>query len=283
MAKSPKVLEPKVDVEQAELSPFLDKVIQDDCLDVLPKMPPACVDMVFFDPPYFLQLPPKRLIRWEVKTTVEGVNDEWDRFSSFEEYETFLRSSLDAVRRVMKPEATIWVIGTYHNIFRIGTVLQDLGFWILNDVIWVKTNPMPNWLNVRFTNATETLIWAVKDKKAKHYTFNRDMARQFSSTKLATNVWYIPLCTGKQRLKDEAGKKLHSTQKPEALLERIVSVSTKPGGVVLDPVAGTGTTGYVARKLGRHFIMVEKEAKYVDAAQKRLEALQLDMTKLAKE
>ncbi|MBA7587938.1 Modification methylase DpnIIB [subsurface metagenome] len=212
-----------------------------------------------------------------MQTLVEGVNDEWDKFSSFAEYDALLKSSLEAVRRVMKPEATIWAIGTYHNIFRIGTILQDLNFWMLNDVIWVKNNPMPNWLNVRFTNATETLIWAVKDKKAKNYTFHRDMAKQFSTTKLAANVWYIPLCTGKQRLKDEVGNKLHSTQKPEALLERIVSVSSSPGDVILDPVAGTGTTGYVACKFGRHFIMVEKVAKYVDAAEKRLESLQLSM------
>jgi len=215
-----------------------------------------------------------------VRTLVEGVNDEWDKFSSFAEYDALLKSCLEAVRRVMKPEATIWAIGTYHNIFRIGTILQDLGFWILNDIIWMKTNPMPNWLNVRFTNATETLIWAVKDKKAKNYTFHRDVAKQYSTTKLASNVWQIPLCTGKERLKDESGKKLHSTQKPEALLERIISVSSEPGDIVLDPVAGTGTTGYVARKLGRHFIMVEKAAKYVDAAERRLEALQLGMGEL---
>lgn len=283
MARSPKVLEPEVNVGEAELIPFLDRVIEGDCLDVLPKMPPSCVDVVFFDPPYFLQLSPKRLIRWNVKTNVEGVNDEWDKFSSFEEYDAFLRKSLDAIRRVMKQEATIWAIGTYHNIFRIGTILQDLGYWILNDVIWVKANPMPNWLNVRFTNATETLIWAVKDKKAKHYTFNRYVARQFSVTKLATNMWHLPLCTGKERLKDETGKKLHSTQKPEALLERIVLVSSKPEDIILDPVAGTGTTGYIARKLGRHFVMVEKKAEYVKAAEKRLEVLQLSMRKAGTE
>jgi DNA modification methylase len=163
LARNSKVVEVDSETLEAKLTRFLDKVILGDCFEVLPQMPPDCVDTVFFDPPYFLQLPPKRLIRWEVLTTVEGVNDEWDKFSSFEEYDLFIIRCLEAVRRVMKPNATIWAIGTYHNIFRVGTILQNLGFWILNDVIWEKTNPMPNWLNVRFTNSTETLIWAVKD------------------------------------------------------------------------------------------------------------------------
>ena len=259
---------------QLALQPYLDRVILGDCLEILPQMPPECVDMVFFDPPYFLQLPPKRLIRWKVRTLVEGVNDEWDKFTSFEEYDSFLRRTLQAIRRVMKPNATIWAIGTYHNIFRIGTILQNLGFWILNDVIWVKANPMPNWLNVRFTNATETLIWAVKERTARKYTYNVTAAKGFENGKIALNVWRIPLCRGTERLKDETGKKLHSTQKPEALLERIILVSTKPGDIILDPMAGTGTTGYVAKKLGRHFIMIEKVERYVKAAEKRLEGIQ---------
>jgi len=262
------------EIIEAKLTPFLDKVILGDCLEILPQMPPNSIDMVFFDPPYFLQLPPKRLIRWEVHTLVEGVNDEWDKFSSFEEYDTFLWRCLEAIRPVMKPNATIWAIGTYHNIFRVGTILQNLGFWILNDVIWVKTNPMPNWLNVRLTNATETLIWAVKDKKAKNYTFNPEAARSFDNKKIALNTWRISLCTGKERLKDETGKKLHSTQKPEKLLERIISISTKEGDVILDPVAGTGTTGYIAKKLGRHFIMIEKNEGYVEAMERRMLAVQ---------
>lgn len=273
MARSPKFLEPEVKVGQAEFAPFIDKVILGDCLDVLPKMPPSCVDMVFFDPPYFLQLPAKRLIRWQVRTLVEGVNDEWDKFSSFEEYDLFLRRSLEAVQRVMKHNATIWAIGTYHNIFRIGTILQDLGFWILNDVIWLKSNPMPNWLNVRLTNATETLIWAVKDKTVKDYTFNAKIAKSFDGRKIALNVWRIPLCTGKERLKDDMGKKLHSTQKPERLLERLILISTNQDDVILDPVAGTGTTGYAAKKFRRHFIMIEKNGKYVKATERRMLAL----------
>lgn len=278
MAKKSKILDPEIEVADIELEPFLDRVISGDCLDILSTMPPSCVDMVFFDPPYFLQLPQKRLIRWDVRTDVNGVNDEWDKFASFEEYDSFISTSLEAIRRVMKPRATIWAIGTYHNIFRIGTILQNLGFWTLNDVIWVKSNPMPNWLNVRFTNATETLIWAVKDKKAKKYTFNRDIAKQFSVTKLAANVWHLPLCAGKERLKNGEGKKLHSAQKPVSLLERIILTSTKEGDVVLDPVAGTGTTGYVAQKLGRHFIMIEKKAEYAEAAEKRIEELELSTT-----
>lgn len=280
MAGNTKIAETSSEATGEKLAPWLDRVILGDCIEVLPQLPPDCVDMVFFDPPYFLQLPAKRLIRWEVRTLVEGVDDEWDKFSSFEEYDLFLHRSLETIKRVMKPNATIWAIGMYHNIFRIGKIMQDLGFWMLNDVIWQKTNPMPNWLNVRLTNATETLIWAVKDKKAKGYTYNKNMARQFSDTKLATNVWHIPLCAGKERLKDDSGIKLHSTQKPEALLERIVSISSKPGGIILDPVAGTGTTGYIAKKLGRHFVMIEKVEKYVKEAEKRLETLPFISAKL---
>lgn len=278
MARSPKVLESQVEVGEAVLSPFLDRVILGDCLDVLPKMPPSCVDMVFFDPPYFLQLPGKRLVRWQVRTLVEGVNDEWDKFSSYEEYDLFLRRSLEAVKRVMKPNATIWVIGTYHNIFRVGTVLQDLGFWILNDVIWLKSNPMPNWLNVRLTNATETLIWAVKDKTVKDYTFNAKIAKSFDGKKIALNIWRIPLCAGKERLKDDMGKKLHSAQKPEKLLERLILISTNRDDVILDPVAGTGTAGYAAKKFGRHFIMIEKNGKYVKSIERRMLALEPSFT-----
>ena len=277
-----KLKAPNSDFELTEraLAPFLDRIILGDCLEILPQMPSSCVDMVFFDPPYFLQLPPKRLIRWRVRTVVEGVNDAWDKFSSFDEYDLFLRRTLEEVRRVMKPNATIWAIGTYHNIFRIGTILQDLGFWILNDIIWVKANPMPNWLNVRFTNATETLIWAVRDKAAKNYMFDAKAAKAIDNARIALNVWRIPLCRGKERLKDEAGRKLHSTQKPEALLERVICVSSKPGDIILDPMAGTGTTGYVAKKLGRRFIMIEKVEKYVEAAVKRLEGLQICATSI---
>jgi DNA modification methylase len=258
-----------------KLENFLNKVIHGDCLEIMSKMPSEIVDMVFFDPPYFLQLPSKkRLIRWDVKTEVESPEEYWDKFSSFKEYDDFIAKSLAEVRRLMKPDATIWAIGTYHNILRIGKIMQDLGFWILNDIIWFKTNPMPNWLGVRFTNSTETLIWAVKDKGSKKYTFNKEIARKYCfkdwGKKLTYNVWRIPICMGEERLKNNEGKRLHPTQKPEELLERIISISTKPNDVVFDPMAGTGTTGVVARMLGRKFIMIEKDEKYVQAMEKRL-------------
>ena len=245
------------------------KIILGDALNVLKKIESNLFDMVFIDPPYFLQLQKKKLKRWSTNTDVEGVFDEWDKFSSFEEYDNFIQSVLIEVKRVMKENATIWVIGTYHNIFRIGKLMQDLGFWILNDIIWVKNNPMPNWLGVRFTNATETLIWAVKDKKVKKYTFNKDLAKQFSNSKIGTNIWQIPICSGKERIRDEDGNKIHSTQKPVELLKRIILTTTKEGDLVLDPMAGTGTTGYVAKMLKRNFTMIEKKPEYVDVIVKR--------------
>ncbi len=250
---------------------ILNSVILGDALKVLKKLPEETFDMVFIDPPYFLQLPKKELKRWKVKTVVEGVDDDWDKFSSFEEYDRFIQNLLFEVKRVMKPNATIWVIATYHSIFRIGKIMQDLGYWILNDIIWVKTNPMPNWLGVRFTNATETLIWAVKDKNSKKYTFNRDYAKQFGIGKIGANVWVLPICNGKERLKDEEGKKVHSTQKPIELLKRVILTSTKEGDLILDPVAGVGTTGYVAKALNRNFVMIEINNKYVEWIKKRFE------------
>ena len=232
-------------------------------------MDATVADMVFIDPPYFLQLPNKELRRWNVKTVVEGVNDKWDKFSSFQEYDDFITRLLKEVKRVMKPNATIWVIATYHSIFRIGRIMQDLGFWILNNVIFVKTNPMPNWLGVRFTNATETLIWAVKDKNAKKYTFNKEFAKEFGVGKVGANVWVLPLCSRGERLKNAEGKKLHSTQKPAELLKRVILTSTKKGDLVLDPVAGTGTTGCVAQALDRDFVMIEIDQKYVDGIVER--------------
>ena len=245
------------------------KIILGDALDVLRKIGNDLFDMVFIDPPYFLQLQKKKLRRWDVKTDVEGVFDEWDKFSSFEEYDDFIQSILKEVKRVMKENATIWVIGTYHNIFRIGKIMQDLGFWILNDVIWVKNNPMPNWLGVRFTNATETLIWAVKDKKVKKYTFNKELAKQFGIGKIGANVWQIPICSGKERIRDKDGNKIHSTQKPIELLKRVILTTTKEGDLILDPMAGTGTTGYVAKMLKRNFTMIERKPEYIEAIIRR--------------
>jgi len=245
------------------------KVIQGDAFGVLRKIPQETFDMVFIDPPYFLQLSKKELKRWNVKTTVNGVLDEWDKFSSFEEYDRFIENLLLEVKRVMKPNATLWVIGTYHNIFRVGKVMQDLGFGILNDVVWVKTNPMPNWLGVRFTNATETLIWAVKDKSVKKYTLNREYAKSFGIGKIGANVWVLPICGKSERLLDERGQKLHSTQKPIELLRRIILTSTKEGDLILDPMAGTGTTGYVAKALRRDFVMIDINPKYVQGIEER--------------
>ncbi len=263
------ITEDKSFMQEYTLSEITNKVVWGNALALLPRLEAECADMVFIDPPYFLQLPNKELRRWNVKTVVEGVNDEWDKFSSFQQYDEFIQKLLTEVKRVMKPKATIWVISTYHSVFRIGKIMQDLGFWILNNVIWVKTNPMPNWLGVRFTNATETLIWAVKDKSAKKYTFNKDNAKLFGLGKVGANVWTLPLCSGKERLKDKEGKKLHSTQKPAELLKRVILTSTKEGDLILDPVAGTGTTGCVAKALGRNFIMIEANRKYVQGIAER--------------
>lgn len=248
-----------------------DKVILGDAISVLRKTDNVMFDMVFIDPPYFLQLQNKKLKRWNANTVAEGVKDEWDSFSSFNEYDILIEALLTEVKRVMKPNATLWVIGSYHNIFRVGKMMQDLGYWILNDVIWVKTNPMPNWLGVRFTNATETLIWAVKDKQAKKYTFDKQYAKQFGMGKTGSNVWVLLICQGKERLKNSEGKKLHSTQKPAELLKRVILTSTKEGDLILDPMAGTGTTGYIAKNLQRHFVLIEKDPTYVENIEKRLQ------------
>jgi DNA modification methylase len=256
-----------------ELSDVLDKVIQGDCLQVMEKLPAESVDVVFVDPPYYLQLPKRKLVRWS-GTVLEGVSEGWDQFESFQDYDAFTRAWLSGVKRLMKPQATLWVIGTYHNIFRVGALLQDLGFWILNNVLWLKSNPVPNFRQVRFTNATETLIWAVKDKAAKGYTINFDQVKAFGVGKVGANVWQLPLCAGRQRVKDAAGKKVHPTQKPERLLERVILTSSAAGDVLLDPMAGVGTSGYVARQHGRRFIMIEQEPKYVSAIQQRLSQAQ---------
>ena len=176
---------------------------------------------------------------------------------------------LTELKRIMKPNATIWVISTYHSIFRIGKILQDLGYWVLNSIHWVKSNAMPNWLGVRFTNATETMIWAVREKEAKKYTFDKNLAKKFGIGKVGANVWVIPLCTGNERLKNEEGNKLHTTQKPVELLRRVISITSDEGDVVFDPLSGTGTTGFVAKALNRNFIMIEKEEKYTEGAKKR--------------
>ena len=251
-----------------------DSVIAGDALEVLPRIEAETFDMVFADPPYNLQLQ-NELYRPNL-TKVDAVNDAWDQFSDFAAYDAFTEAWLAQVKRVMKPSATLWVIGTYHNIFRVGKALQDLGFWILNDVVWVKANPMPNFRGVRFTNATETLIWAVKDKSVKDYTFNYELMKEFNDGKQMRSDWYFPLCRGEERLTED-GKKVHSTQKPLALLERIVLASSQEGDLILDPFAGTGTTAHAAMKHRRRFCMIEVDEHYVEWMLKRLRDVRLTL------
>lgn len=246
---------------------ILNTIIQDDCVKVMNEMEENSVDLIFADPPYNLQLG-EALTRPD-NSSVSGVYEDWDNFESLEEYDCYTRRWLEAARRVLKEDGSIWVIGSYHNIFRVGYILQDMGFWILNDIIWDKVNPMPNFKGTRFTNAHETLIWAVKSPKSK-YTFNYEAMKALNEDTQMRSTWQIPLCTGKERLKNEDGSKLHPTQKPEALLYRVVMASSNVGDVVLDPFFGTGTTGAVAKKLGRQYIGIERDALYVKGAEKRL-------------
>ena len=250
---------------------ILNTIINDDCIKVMKQMEPNSVDLIFADPPYNLQLG-EALTRPDI-THVSGVYEEWYYFESMDEYDDYTREWMSAARRVLKDDGAIWVIGSYHNIFRVGTVLQDLGFWILNDIIWNKSNPMPNFKGTRFTNAHETLIWAAKNPKSK-YTFNYEAMKALNEDMQMRSDWSIALCTGKERLKDDKGEKLHSTQKPEALLYRVILASTKVGDVILDPFFGTGTTGAVAKKIGRNFIGIEKDAHYCAGAQKRIDEVQ---------
>ncbi len=238
-----------------------------DCLSELKKIETASVDLVFADPPYNLQLAGE-LLRPN-NTRVDGVDDAWDKFQSFEKYDAFCREWLAECRRVLKPDGAIWVIGSYHNIFRLGVALQDLGFWVQNDVIWRKVNPMPNFRGKRFTNAHETLIWAGRDQKSR-VTFNYESLKTANDDLQMRSDWLFPICSGPERLKDDGGRKAHPTQKPEALLHRIILATTRQGDVVLDPFFGTGTTGAVAKKLGRQFIGIERDADYVRAAEERI-------------
>jgi site-specific DNA-methyltransferase (adenine-specific) len=247
----------------------LNSIIHGDCINVLSQFPGDSVDLIFADPPYNLQLS-QDLIRPN-QSKVDGVDDVWDKFKSFEEYDTFCFQWLSECRRVLNVHGTLWVIGSYHNIYRIGKLLQDLGFWILNDVIWVKDNPMPNFRGVRFTNAHETILWVQKTRGAK-YTFNHHSMKALNDDLQMRSDWYLPLCSGGERQK-YLGKKAHSTQKPEALLYRILLSSTHPGDVVLDPFFGTGTTGAVAKKLGRNYIGIERDSEYIDIARKRIEMI----------
>ncbi len=246
------------------------RILVGDCAAEMAKLPASSVDLVFADPPYNLQL--EGDLRRPDNSRVDAVDDDWDKFASFKAYDEFTARWLAACRRVMKPAATIWVIGSYHNIFRVGTIMQDLGFWILNDVIWRKSNPMPNFRGRRFTNAHETLIWAAREPAAKGYTFNYETLKAGNEDIQVRSDWTLALCTGEERLKGRDGKKLHPTQKPEALLARVLLSSSRLDDLVLDPFCGTGTTGAVARKLGRRFVGCERDAKYAKAAEKRIAA-----------
>lgn len=249
----------------------LDRVIQGNCVDVLRELPPQSVDLIFADPPYNLQL---RQELWRPNMTrVDAVDDDWDRFDGFAAYDAFTREWLTVCRRVLKDTGAIWVIGSYHNIYRVGAIMQDMGFWFLNDVVWVKVNPLPHFRGVRFTNAHETLIWAVKSPDAR-YTFNYHAMKAFNDGLQMRSDWRLPICSGSERLRTAEGHRLHSTQKPEALLYRVILASSNPGDVVLDPFFGTGTTGVVAKKLHRHWIGIEREPTYVDAARQRIDALE---------
>ena len=256
----------------------LGQILPGDCVAAMRALPDACVDLVFADPPYNLQLGGD-LARPD-GSHVDAVTDAWDRFASFQSYDDFTRAWLTEVRRVLKPDGALWVIGSYHNIFRVGAILQDLGFWILNDIVWRKTNPMPNFKGTRFTNAHETLIWASQGEKAK-YHFNYRAMKTLNDELQMRSDWVIPLCGGPERLKD-AGRKVHPTQKPEALLYRVLLATTERGDVVLDPFFGTGTTGAVARRLGREWIGCERESAYRAAALSRIaRELPLDESALA--
>ncbi len=246
---------------------YLNKIIKGNTVNILKNIPDNSIDLIFADPPYNLQLD-KELQRPNEKK-YDGVDDEWDKFSSMKKYDEFCISWLTECRRILKESGTIWVIGTYHNIFRIGTIMQDLGFWILNDIIWIKTNPTPNFKGTRFNNAHETLIWATKSQKSK-YIFNYQTMKRYNDGLQMRSDWYIPICQGAERLVNKNGNKIHPTQKPEALLTRIILSSSNEGDIVLDPFFGTGTTGAVAKKYNRKWIGIEKEEKYIDAANERI-------------
>jgi modification methylase len=250
----------------------LDQVLPGDCIELMDSLPEGSVDLVFADPPYNLQLR-NQLYRPNM-SKVDAVEDDWDQFGSFAEYDNFTRRWLTACRRILKDTGTLWVIGSYHNIYRVGAILQDLGYWILNDVVWIKSNPMPNFRGVRFTNAHETLIWAQKRKGAK-YTFNHlAMKKLNDDLQMRSDWWNLPLSTGRERIKKDGGSKAHSTQKPEALLYRLILTTTNPGDMILDPFFGTGTTGAVAKRLGRHYLGIERDAEYARLARQRIEGVQ---------
>ncbi|MCW8914426.1 MAG: site-specific DNA-methyltransferase [Magnetovibrio sp.] len=250
----------------------LNKVLLGDCIETMESLPEGSVDMIFADPPYNLQLGGD--LHRPNNSKVDAVDDHWDQFESFKAYDEFSERWLKAARRLLKPDGTLWVIGSYHNIFRVGSMLQDLGFWMLNDVVWRKTNPMPNFRGRRFTNAHETLIWVAKDKDAR-YRFNYEAMKALNDDLQMRSDWTLPICSGGERLKKD-GKKAHPTQKPESLLYRVILSSTEPGDVILDPFFGTGTTGAVARKLGRNWIGLEQDPEYAQIAEARIKRVKAE-------
>jgi modification methylase len=255
---------------QAHAALPINTIQSGDCVEVMNSLPENSIDLIFADPPYNLQL--KGELHRPDNSRVDAVDDHWDQFSSFAAYDRFTQAWLKAARRLLKPNGAIWVIGSYHNIFRVGSALQNEGYWILNDVVWRKSNPMPNFRGKRFTNAHETMIWASKSEGAK-YTFNYEALKSLNEGIQMRSDWVLPICTGHERLKDEAGDKAHPTQKPESLLHRIIVGSTNPGDVVLDPFFGTGTTGAVAKMLGREYIGIEREEAYGKVATQRIKSV----------
>lgn len=246
---------------------YYNKIILGDCITVMKNLPSNICDIIFADPPYNLQLP-KKLYRPN-NTCVKGVEEDWDKFNSFEEYDRFSKQWLEEAQRILKPNGTIWVMGSYHNIFRLGKIMQDMNFWILNEITWAKSNPMPNFRGVRFTNAQETLIWARRKESDKGYYFNYHAMKALNDDVQMTSLWKIPICSGKERLKLN-NKTLHPTQKPISLLYRVILSSTKEGDLILDPFFGTGTTGVVAKMLRRNFIGIELNSAYIEAATTRI-------------
>ena len=245
---------------------MLNNIVLGDSIEIMKQIPDNSIDLIFADPPYNLQL--ENDLYRPNETRVNGVSEQWDKFKSFKDYDDFTFKWLNECKRILKKSGTIWVIGSYHNIFRVGKIMQDLGYWILNDIIWIKTNPMPNFKGTRFNNAHETLIWASKDKESR-YTFNYKTMKTYNDDLQMRSDWYIPICQGEERIKLN-GQKIHPTQKPEALLYRVITATLNPNDIILDPFAGTGTTLTVAKKLGRSFIGIEKEQLYVNACKERL-------------
>lgn len=252
------------------LKNHLNSIIKGDTIETLKQLPDNSIDVIFADPPYFMQTTGKVLQRADGTGEFKGCNDEWDKYENYKEYDNFSINWLKECKRILKPNGTIWVIGSFQNIYRIGYIMQNLGYWILNDIVWSKTNPTPNMAGTRFCNAHETLLWCAKSEKSK-FTFNYKTMKHLNGDKQDKSVWQLGICQGNERLKDETGTKLHTTQKPESLLEKVILSSTKPNDIILDPFFGTGTTGAIAKKYGRNFIGIEREEKYIKGAEQRIQ------------